>query len=422
MMYMKKFFIIILCALMVLSCNKDMFDAEEYKKLVEREQPVDNIDASHTWDLTTDYYLTVETSNAVPEAKRLQILSGNPASGQAADILGDYLLNGNSEMSVAFVAPSTQKKFYAALVDDEGNYTITSFTSNSHNVDFTQPIATKKKIDSKLVGLQTFSYCFEEEIPEPGDYDYNDVVLNISQERTGSNQITFNVTLSAVGSLSQIAAAIRIIDYKAEDIKSIVTTDGKTFDDDYKKSTLPFINSNDLKMIGLNQEAVINLFEDAHWATGATSYTSEGYVQRYKYNVSKTTSSTYDMVSPRTISFVVTFNSPDRLNLFTLSQLDPFIIVEYNGAMMENHAAYKYRLANILNEYTQPSSANILPWALVIPSNTFRYPLEGNTIGYSIKGKLFGAYMTSGHSFGEWASQKADATDWYNYPNDNMVY
>ena len=423
MMYAKKSFIlIILCALMSVSCDKDVYDADEYKKLVEREQPVDNIDASHSWNLITEYNIHVETDNVVPEAKRLQILSGDPTAGHAATILGDYLLDSTSEMDIAFVAPSTLKKFYAALVDNEGNYTITPFTSTDLNVNFTQPLATETKVASTLVGLQSFAYCFEEEIPQPGDYDYNDVVLNISQERTGSDQITFNVTLAAVGSLSQIAAAIRIVDYKAKDIKSITTTDGKTFDDGYKKSTLPFIENNDLLFSGRQQEAVINLFEDAHWATGATSYASEGYLIRYKYNVSTATSSTFDMISPRTISFVVTFNSSERLNHFTLNQLDPFIIVEYNGLLLENHALYKYRYENIVHEYTQTTNASILPWALVIPSNTFRYPLEGNTIGYSIQGRLFGAYMTANHSFGEWASHKTDAIDWYNYPNENMVY
>ena len=421
-MYIKKSFILILCTFMVISCNKDMFDAEEYKQLAEKEQPVDYIDASHTWELTTDYSINVETNNVVPEAKRLLILSGDPTSGRSSNILGEYILNGDDKMSISFVAPSTLQKFFAALVDDEENYTVTSFSSSNPNVDFTQPIATKKKVDSRLIGLQTFSYCFEEEIPQPGDYDYNDVILNISQERTSANQLTFNVTLSAVGSLAQIAAAIRLVDYKVDDITSIETTDGKTFDDGYKKSTLPFIEGNDLKIRGLNQEAIINLFEDAHWATGATSYASEGYVERRKYNVSKTTSSTHDMMSPRTISFVVTFENTNQLNHFTLNQLDPFIIVEYNGVLMENHAAYKYRLASILHEYTQPSNANILPWALIIPSNTFRYPLDGVNIGSSRSGKFFGAYMTSGHSFGEWAAKKDNATDWYNYPNDNMVY
>ena len=96
MMYIKKSFILILCTFMVISCNKDMFDAEEYKQLAEKEQPVDYIDASHIWELTTDYSINVETNNVVPEAKRLLILSGDPTSGRSSNILGEYIRPGGN--------------------------------------------------------------------------------------------------------------------------------------------------------------------------------------------------------------------------------------------------------------------------------------------------------------------------------------
>jgi LruC domain-containing protein len=248
------------------------------------------------------------------------------------------------------------------------------------------------------------------------------VVLRISQERTSENQITVNVTLAAVGSLSQVAAAMRIANYKYDDIESVTTLDNETFDDGLKKTSLPFIDSRDLLIKGIDDAAVINLFEDAHWATGATRYASEGYIERYKYNVSKTTSSQYDMMSPRTISYVITFKNPSQLDYFTLDLLDPFIIVEYMGTYMEVHAIYRYRSNTALHEYVQPNVAVILPWALTVPDGSFRYPLDGVNIGFAKDGALFGAYMTGGHSFGEWASNRLQAIDWYYYPTANQVY
>ena len=199
-------------------------------------------------------------------------------------------------------------------------------------------------------------------------------------------------------------------------------TVGRGNDSSFKKTSLPFIDSRDLLIKGIDDAAVINLFEDAHWATGATRYASEGYIERYKYNVSKTTSSQYDMMSPRTISYVITFKNPSQLDYFTLDLLDPFIIVEYMGTYMEVHAVYRYRSNTALHEYVQPNVAVILPWALTVPDGSFRYPLDGVNIGFAKDGALFGAYMTGGHSFGEWASNRLQAIDWYYYPTANQVY
>ena len=89
---------------------------------------------------------------------------------------------------------------------------------------------------------------------------------------------------------------------------------------------------------------------------------------------------------------------------------------------MEEHAVYEYRNYTVLHDYSQPTSAVILPWALVVPTGSFRYPLDGINIGFANVDSLFGAYMTDGHSFGQWASNSAMARDWYNYPTGNMVY
>ena len=421
-------YVVLLLALLVTSCNnKDVFDEDDYKDIVEREQPVEKIDEAHTWTLTTTYYMTASIPETAQDAERLLVLSANPANGESATVLGEYFVTDNEKKGekkfFSFVSPAILSHFYAALVDRDGAYTIVAFNpSTNRNISFLQPLATKAKVDSRLIGLQAFSYCFEDEMPEPGDYDYNDLVLRISQERTAVNQIILNVTLAAVGSLRQIAAAIKLTGIKYNDVLSVKTTDGETFNDGIKRTSMSYIESEDLLMKGNNDAAVINLFEDAHWATGATSYATEGYIERYKYNVSKTTSSEHEMMSPRTISYEITFKESVMLDYFTMDQLDPFVVLEYNGALMEVHAAYNLRLETVLHEYVQPSSAVILPWALIIPSGAFRYPLDGVNIGFAKNGALFGAYMTEGHSFGEWASNHEKALDWYNYPTSNMVY
>ena len=248
--------VLLWCSVALVSCNKDMFDEEEYIKLVEVAQPVSGIDASHDWDLTASYNMTVTIGSAYRDMSRLQILSENPASGRSATLLGDYLLSGNEREAVTFTAPRTMTKFYAALVDSEGRYNVAPFTSYDRSVDFSDPLVTNASAISTMT-TQAYTYCFEDEMPQPGDYDYNDVVLRISQERTAKNQITLNVTLAAVGSLSQVAAAIRLVGYTYDQIESITTVDGVTFDEGYKKSSLPFIDSNELLVAGSDNAAVI---------------------------------------------------------------------------------------------------------------------------------------------------------------------
>jgi hypothetical protein len=83
--------------------------------------------------------------------------------------------------------------------------------SSQTYVDFTDT-TTGRPLSS--LKAQTYSFLFEENYPEPGDYDYNDVVLRISQERIAENKISVNVTISAVGAAKQIAGCIRLVGYR----------------------------------------------------------------------------------------------------------------------------------------------------------------------------------------------------------------
>ena len=91
----KRFFgyVVLLLALLVTSCNnKDVFDEDDYKDIVEREQPVEKIDEAHTWTLTTTYYMTASIPETAQDVERLLVLSANPANGESATVLGEYLL------------------------------------------------------------------------------------------------------------------------------------------------------------------------------------------------------------------------------------------------------------------------------------------------------------------------------------------
>jgi hypothetical protein len=160
---------------------------------------------------------------------------------------------------------------------------------------------------------------------------------------------------------------------------------------------------------------------DAHWATGDLLEENFGMMERKYYNVSKSSGGDFQLMVPRTITYIVKFKDADALNMASLDRLDPFMYYGYNGANFEIHL-YQYRNNQTLNAYP-PSTIKTLPWALCIPSSTFRWPLEGVNMGFIMKGShLFGAYATYGHSFGEWAMDRNSSLDWYEYPTDNQVF
>jgi LruC domain-containing protein len=331
---------------------------------------------------------------------------------------------------------------YAAIVDASDNLTVTSFPASqasTETFDFTSA-TTGKAVTS---ALQTYTYLFEENYPEPGDYDYNDVVLRVSQQRTAVNQITVTVTLSAVGAAKQIAGCIRLVGYSYDTVDSVYTTTGVTFNDGINDQTLyPFGDifsdktvAHSLLMKGRNQEAVLNLFCDAHWAMAFNLDADYGLFTRKKYNVIDPNSDSYNTDiyqtrATRTLSYVVTFKNDDytisRLDNFTLNDIDPFIITYYNGGNWETHVE-QFKSAKVLANYSVASFKD-LPWALMVPTGDFRYPLEGNEMGYRKRVEsgavaMIGAYTTTGHSFGEWAEDHTRFLDWYLYlTNASMVY
>jgi len=205
----------------------------------------------------------------------------------------------------------------------------------------------------------------------------------------------------------------------------VKTVDDKSFNVTAKGEAFPeqmmiVQKQTDNLLRAMTGDAVINLFVDAHWATGDAMSTDYGLMQRKKYNVTKGTDATHQMMVPREIVYIVTFKDAASANALSLGQIDPFIYTEFNGAILETHL-YTYRSVQVLNAYP-PSEIKSLPWALAIPYGAFRWPIDGVNIGFIMKESTFGAYGTKGHAFGEWTMDHTKALDWYLYPTENQVF
>ena len=406
------------------SCDKNVYSEERHKDLIHYYSSVDSVDQEHMWMLSQDKTLRYQIPSG-SSYEQLRVYSANPLTDSNAELMSQIYVSAGKSGALTVNVPYQLSTIYAALVDANGYLYVISApaTSSPISVDFTN---VTKGLATTSHKPQTYTYLFEENYPEPGDYDYNDVVLRISHQRTAEKEMTINVTISAVGAAKQIAGCIRLVGYLYQNIDSVYTTTGESFNDgiDTKKQYF-FHSDTDLLIEGQNHEAVLNLFCDAHWAMAFNMSLDYGLFQRKKYNVSTTVDDNYQIRTPRTISYVIRFKDSSNLNNFTFNTLDPFIMTDYNQGTPETHTE-QFKSAKTLHDYYVASFKD-LPWALMVPQADFLYPLEGTEIGYKKKTEsgivaMFGAYTTLGHSFGEWAEDHNNYLDWYLYPNRQLTY
>ena len=411
--------------MMVLGCSPYQFDQQRYEEIVEEESPTPNVDEDHDWMMTTTKTLVVDPSG-VTDVQLIRIFTENPAVTDFAEIVGGAYSSGDSKVVMNISYPIRLETLYAAAIDSEGYYTIVPFNPNSSsNINFANPVVKHQKMPYSYEA-QTYVYLFEEEYPQPGDYDFNDVVLRISMERSDGQEVRFNIQLAAVGGEKQMAAAIRLAGYKYNEIESVKTEDDASFDitgvgelpDMYRT----MIQDKSLLQQSLNGEAVLNLFADAHWATGDNVVSDNGSILRKRYNVSYEKSEEYGKFLPRDITYIVTFKNGVDVSSLSQDALDTFIIESYNGNLYEVHT-HKYAKAQVLSKQS-PSDAHNLPWAFCVPYDNFYWPKHGVPIGYQARSKryTYGAYPYLSNSFGEWAADRNKCKDWYLYPDNSQVY
>ena len=126
--------------------------------------------------------------------------------------------------------------------------------------------------DLPEIDFQSYTYAFEDNYPHPGDYDFNDIVLDVtpSTVTNNKNQIQsykLKVTLAAVGATKKLGAGIRITGLSKSDIDKVSFTDSKNM-----RGTLSGSAFENADMESGN-EVVIPLFGDAHAALGANTTT-----------------------------------------------------------------------------------------------------------------------------------------------------
>ena len=286
--------------------------------------------------------------------------------------------------------------------------------------------------------VEGYRFCFEDNFPEPGDYDFNDVVLTLTPMTDTNDPKVVNLTISldAVGGLKQSAAALRLVGISNNELQSVECTSGEWFDlqsDKRGKYDIDIIGTQlgiqnlgkaDPNLItGLfsGSDVVIPLFNDAHLSINPEGTQPNGVVDLVFYNVTHGEESID--VDPRVVTLKLTFSSEQAAQKVTGAIMDVFIIESYNSGYWEVHT-YPYKadqvFANIKSDSKELQLGIVgYPWGIMINDKNFRYPLEFTPIGgYDAAGITGGAYSR----FANWARNQNVDADWYKDVDNTKVF
>lgn len=256
-----------------------------------------------------------------------------------------------------------------------------------------------------------YTYAFEDYFPLVGDYDFNDVVLDVTMEYQREKKTNYikatqiNITLVAVGASKILGAGLRIVDVNKSAISNIKYggTGVKRF-----PATLPnSVMSTDIEHE--NEYLTMPLFGNAHAVF-------ENIANGTIVNTGKT-------VAPKTYTYEIILEQSDQNStqpLITKDNLDFFICYKYKNMdkRMEVHLYefwdYGATAAGTVQQ-TNLDLAGNNTWAICVPN--FRYPKELINISNQ-EDENNCAYPY----FLNWARNRNEHQDWYLYPNENNVY
>ena len=412
--------------LSMMACTTNYYDEEKYNEYIKYNSPVDSVDQYHQWRLTEERSYKI-TANVSQDVEKVMLLTANPLSSTKAEVMNESVIAKGESKWMMVSVPMIQSTLYVALVDKDGVYYVKSFPVTQTEVNFSGGINTGTPIET--LKPQTYSYIYEKDFPLVGDYDYNDLVFRIGVEHTTPKQVVVHVTLSAVGCNEQLAGYFRVMGCKFDDIDSVTTANGKTFNDNLPAGSKNFVRSYDLLICSTKNQPVITVCADAHWAMDPYQSIMENtgaIALRKYYNTSLDASPEYESRNSVSQSYIIYFKDSTIAENITLEEIDPFIVKNYNSGVYEVHLD-ELKASQVLYNYQVEFRIKDLPWALLIPSNDFKYPLEGVQIGFYKRtdtGVVFsdGAYKTTGHAFGAWVENHKAALDWYYYPDESQVW
>lgn len=246
-----------------------------------------------------------------------------------------------------------------------------------------------------------YSYAFEDNYPQAGDYDFNDIVLNVKLPAAGNDvkELKYTVDLRAVGAVKQLGAGLRIRGIDKSNVEEVSFDAGATQRTNSLNSGI-FENAS---YETNSNELVIPLFGDAHYVYGYTGS------QRPMLNTGNASTPLTDIYT-----LEVNIKLKNAISIPSVTDGLDFFIAYQGGAQKRteihlnqfNSATANGQLAD--KEVLEVIKAVNNTWALCVPEK-FAYPTETTVI-------------TNAYSkFADWAHDQSTNTDWYNTVSSNKV-
>lgn len=246
-----------------------------------------------------------------------------------------------------------------------------------------------------------YSYAFEDNYPQAGDYDFNDIVLNVNLPAAGNDvkELKYIVDLRAVGAIKQLGAGLRIRGIDKNNVEEISFGAGAA----QRTGSLNSGIFENASYEANGNELVIPLFGDAHYVYGYTG------AQRPMLN-------TGNASTPLTDIYTLEVNVKLKNEISVPSVTDGLdFFIAYQGIGQKrteihlthfNSATANGQLAD--NEVLEVIRAVNNTWALCVPDK-FAYPTETTVI-------------TNAYSkFADWAHDQSSTTDWYKTVSSDKV-
>ena len=258
-----------------------------------------------------------------------------------------------------------------------------------------------EKPDDVEIRYAVYSYAFEDNYPKAGDYDFNDIVLNVTLPAAGNDvkELKYKIDLRAVGAVKQLGAGLRIRGIDKNNVEEVSFGAGAA-------QRTGSLNSGIFENVSYEtngNELVIPLFGDAHYIYGYTG------AQRPMLNTGNTSTPLTDIY---TLEVNVKLKNAISVPSVT-DDLDFFIAYQGIGQKRTeihlthfNSSTANGQLAD--NEVLEVIKAVNNTWALCVPDK-FAYPTETTVI-------------TNAYSkFADWAHDQSSTTDWYKTVSSDKV-
>ena len=262
----------------------------------------------------------------------------------------------------------------------------------------------------------SYTYVFEDNFPLVGDYDFNDVVLDVEtryhreQKTNHIKRIQLDVTLAAAGATKALGVGLRITGINKSDIREIKTGgDDSRFQESFNSSYNKFRYNNITYMEDSDPSVVIPIAGEVHNVFGV----EPGEMVNTGIGV-----------TAKEYTYEVIIELADQTRTeppFSKDNLDFFICYQYKSMeqRMEVHLyefwGYGATAAGTIQQENLDLAGNNT-WAICVPYG-FRYPKE--TINVS---RTDIPEASAYPEFIYWAQDRTQYTEWYEHPVEENVY